>query len=69
MRIRAGVRRAILEPAEGSALARARDFGIDLSSILESVARTSQERVERMIALDRMRRTIDAMREDLRPRS
>jgi len=52
-------RRRILDPEGGSALARARNFGIDLTLILLAVERTPQERIERAIQAQSMVRTMN----------
>lgn len=52
-------RRCILDPEGGSALARARNFGIDLTLILLAVERTPQERLERAIQAQSMVSTMN----------
>jgi hypothetical protein len=47
MQLSAEARRRILNPEPGTALARARDFGFDLTLILSAVERTPEERLER----------------------
>jgi hypothetical protein len=47
MRISDEARRRILHPAADSALARARDYGIDLTLIVAALERTPEERLER----------------------
>ncbi len=47
MQLSAEARRRILDPAPGTALARARDYGIDLTLILRAVESTPEERLER----------------------
>jgi hypothetical protein len=55
-------RRMILNPAPGSALARARDYGIDLTLLVRNVALTPQERLEKAVRGQNMARTLRAMR-------
>ena len=52
------VRHAILNPAPESDLARARDYGIDLTLILANLERTPQERLERGLAAARFGREL-----------
>jgi hypothetical protein len=41
--------RSILDPAPGTALARARDFGIDLTIVARSASETEEQRAERAV--------------------
>ena len=54
--------RKIRNPPPGSALARARDYGIDLALIAAGVAATPQERLERAARAQIMARTISELR-------
>jgi hypothetical protein len=56
------VLRKILDPAPGTALARARDYGIDLTFVAQAVASTPQERLERAVRAQDMARTLEEMR-------
>ncbi len=56
-------RRRILDPAPGSALARARDYGIDLTLVLEAVRRTPDEQLARISQMQAMARAVTAIRE------
>ncbi len=65
MRVTDAVRRKILEPAPGTALARARDYGIDLTLVLRGVERSPDERMEKVIQAQSMARMIRHVREGL----
>jgi hypothetical protein len=55
-------RHRILNPEPGSALARARDYGIDLSLLLENLERTPQQRLEQTVKMQRFLRVVDDVR-------
>jgi hypothetical protein len=48
------VRAKMLNPATGSKLAAAKEFGVDLSLLLENLRLSPQERVERMLGAMRL---------------
>jgi hypothetical protein len=53
----------ILNPAPGSALARARDYGIDLTLLARNIALTHDERLQKAERNRRMARALREMRE------
>ena len=54
----------ILNPEAGSALARARDYGIDLTLIARNVALNPQQRLEAVVRSQIMVRTLREIREN-----
>lgn len=56
------MRRRILNPPPGSALARARDHGMDLTLLARNLDLTPKERLERAIRSQAMLRFIDRLR-------
>ncbi|MBV8298169.1 MAG: hypothetical protein JO083_01220 [Candidatus Eremiobacteraeota bacterium] len=58
--------RRILTPEPGTALWRAKEYGIDLTQILEAIQMTPEERVER--ALSTVRSMVE-LRENVRIRA
>jgi hypothetical protein len=63
MRLSDVARRRILDPAPGSALARAREYGIDLASIVTAVESTPEERLERAAGAQALVRMMRLARE------
>jgi hypothetical protein len=57
------LRRHLLDPPEGSAAARARDYGIDLTLVLENLLLTPGERLDRAEAGSRGLAWLKTMRE------
>jgi hypothetical protein len=55
-------RRRILDPAPDSALARARDYGMDLTLILEGVATPPEARIDRVVRMQSLVRLTDELR-------
>jgi hypothetical protein len=51
-------REKILNPEPGSALARARDYGIDLTLLLENLLLTPQERLEKVVRNQALLKTL-----------
>ncbi len=64
MSINDSLRNRILNPAPGTALARARDFGIDLSLLLEGITSTPERRLERAAQAQALARALHQIRED-----
>ncbi len=60
------MRQRILNPEPGSALARARDYGIDLTLILKATMMTPEERIENVVRLQRLARLTEEIRGTLR---
>ncbi len=54
----------LLNPPPGSAAARARDFGIDLTLLIERLKRTPEERLN---DLQRVMRSLAAARQSAKP--
>ena len=54
----------ILSPAPGSALARARDYGIDLTLIARNVALTPEQCLDNAVRAQIMVRTLREVREN-----
>lgn len=56
----------LLNPRPGSKIAEARDFGIDLTLIVENLRLTPEQRIKKMqsamIGLDRLRREVEKQR-------
>ena len=57
----------ILNPAPGSALARARDYGIDLTLLARNIALTDDERLQNAARNLQMARTLREMRDANKP--
>jgi len=66
MRLSEAVRRRILYPVAGSALGRARDYGIDLTLILRGLERSPEERLEQAFAAGMMVETVRHLKKRLR---
>jgi hypothetical protein len=56
-------RRKVLDPEPGSALARARDYGMDLTLIACNIAMTPEQRIESALRSQIMARTLHEIRE------
>ncbi len=56
------VRRRILYPEPGTDLARARDYGFDLTLILRAVERTPDELLEKAVQAQTMARVIGELK-------
>ena len=54
----------LLNPPPGSAAARARDFGIDLTLLIERLKRTPEERLN---DLQRVMRSLEGARQSAKP--
>ncbi len=56
----------LLNPRPGSKIAEARDFGIDLTLIVENLRLTPEQRIKKlqsaMIGFDRLRREVEKQR-------
>jgi hypothetical protein len=63
MRFTEAVRMRILNPEPGSALARARDYGMDLTLIVSALERSPEERLERGLQAARLIKGLRAARE------
>lgn len=66
MRSRDEVRSRTLNPEAGTALAYARDYGLDLTLILSAVERTPEERLDKAVRAQAMTRTIHDTKNGLR---
>jgi hypothetical protein len=55
-------RRRILNPEPGSALARAREYGIDLTLIARNISLTPEERLKNAVRSQAMARTLAEIR-------
>ncbi|HEV3157297.1 MAG TPA: hypothetical protein VGZ00_08120 [Candidatus Baltobacteraceae bacterium] len=64
MKLSDSARRKILNPEPGSALARARDYGIDLTLVARNVAMTPDERLDSAVRSQIMARTLREIREN-----
>ena len=64
MRVSEAARRRILNPEPGSALARAHDYGIDLTLILRGVESTIEERLERAASARKLALALRRAQED-----
>jgi hypothetical protein len=62
-----GARDRILHPPPGSALARARDYGIDLTLIAENIQLTPQQLLDKAARAQILFRTLREMREKAPP--
>ena len=58
-----GARSRILRPLSGSALARARDFGLDLTLIARNVGLSVEARLDKAERALRLARSLQEMRE------
>lgn len=56
----------LLNPRPGSKIAEARDFGIDLTQIVENLRLTPEQRVKKlqsaMVSFDKLRREVEKQR-------
>ncbi len=59
-------RRKILNPEPGTALARARDYGIDLTLILENIQLTPDELMDNVVRMQGLVRLTHEIREGSR---